>query len=70
MSESRPPGRIWEIPASSESSVTRISFSASAEGGSPTNTVTAESPWYPSQIAPKSRDRRSPWARARSPGIP
>src|SRR3989304_4720210 len=53
------------MPASSDSSVTRTSFSASAEGGSPTKTVTAESAWKLSQIAPKSSESRSPSLRTR-----
>ena len=61
MSERRPPGRIASIAASSASSVTRTSLSASGDGGSsPTITVTAESPWKPSQMAPQSSDRTSP----------
>src|SRR5581483_9916094 len=71
MSDRRPPGRIWAIPASSASSVTRTSFSASEDGGSPTNTVTAESAWNPSQIAPKSSESRSPSRSTRfSEGMP
>ena len=41
------------------------SFSASADGGSPTNIVSAESEWNPSQIAPKSKERMSPSDRTR-----
>ena len=49
------------IAASSAASVALTSRSASADGATPpTNTVTAESEWNPSQIAPKSSDRRSP----------
>ena len=49
------------MAASSASSVTRTSLSASGEGGwSPTITVTAESPWKPSQMAPQSSDSTSP----------
>ena len=51
--------------------MTRTSLSASADAGSPTMTVTAESPWNPSQIAPKSSFSRSPSATLRSfEGIP
>ena len=51
--------------------MTRTSLSASADAGSPTMTVTAESPWNPSQIAPKSSFSRSPSATVRSfEGIP
>src|SRR5689334_13017607 len=71
MSPSRAPSRISLIPASRDSSVTRTSFSASADGGSPTNTVSALSEWNPSQIAPKSSDSTSPSARTRcGDGIP
>src|SRR3546814_10469137 len=38
----------------------------SAERGSPTMTVTAESPWNPSQSAPKSSFSRSPSSTERS----
>jgi hypothetical protein len=33
------------MPAASDSSVTRMSFSAASDGDVPTNTLTAESPW-------------------------
>ena len=67
MSERRPPGRIASIAASSASSVTRTSLSASGvDGSSPTITVTAESPWKPSQMAPQSSERTSPVLSTRS----
>ena len=61
MSESLPPTRIASIAAYSACSVSFASFAASSDGAwPPTNTVTAASPWNPSQIAPKSRESTIP----------
>ena len=59
------------MPASSDSSVTRTSFSASSEGAPATKTLTAESAWYPSHTAPTSSFSTSPGASVRfGLGIP
>ena len=57
------------MPRHMDSSVTRISSSASS-GTSPTAIVTAASPCQPSTIAPQSIETMSPSAITRSPGMP
>ena len=65
----RLPSTSWPIPAYRLSSVTRRSFSTFG-GTSPTATVTAASPWYPSMIAPQSSEMMSPSLMTYGPGMP
>ena len=61
MSESRPPGWIAAMPAYRASSVVFDQPRGFVRRRlPPTKTVTAESAWKPSQIAPKSSERTSP----------
>ena len=72
MSDRRPPGCTIAIAASRAASVVLTRRSASPFGAMPpTKTVTAESEWNPSQIAPKSSESTSASSRTRFfDGIP
>jgi hypothetical protein len=65
MSVSRPPTIARARPAHIDRSVTSISAASSADG-SPTVTVTAESPCQPLRMAPQSMEMLSPMASTRS----